>query len=79
MSPRLPPSRAAGRDGSRIAAVRESDLHSHPHQKRLRSLEEISAEIKSHQKRARQKLDGSHHELETLKQQAGQELEKLKK
>ncbi|XP_051009167.1 ZW10 interactor isoform X2 [Acomys russatus] len=48
-------------------------------QKRIQSLEEISAEIKGHQKRARQKLDGSHQELETLKQQAGQELEKLKK
>lgn len=54
-------------------------LHSHPLQKRLQNLTKISAEVKRRRKRALEKLDGSHQELETLKQQAGQEQEKLQR
>lgn len=46
-------------------------------QKRLQNLTKISAEVKRRRKRALEKLDGSHHELETLKLQAGEEQEKL--
>nr|XP_021509221.1 ZW10 interactor [Meriones unguiculatus] len=49
------------------------------HQKRVRSLAEISAEIKERQTRAKLKLEGSLQELETLKQQAGQEQDKLQR
>lgn len=48
-------------------------------QKRLQNLTKISAEVKRRRKRALEKLDGSHQELETLKQQAGQEQEKLQR
>lgn len=41
------------------------------------NLTKISAEVKRRRKRALEKLDGSHHELETLKLQAGEEQEKL--
>lgn len=50
-----------------------------PLQKRLQNLTKISAEVKRRRKRALEKLDGSHQELETLKQQAGQEQEKLQR
>lgn len=46
-------------------------------QKRLQNLTKISAEVKRRRKRALEKLDGSHQELETLKLQAIQEQEKL--
>lgn len=46
-------------------------------QKHLQSLTEISEEVKGGQKKALEKLDRSHQELEPLKQQAGQAQEKL--
>ncbi|XP_055454836.1 ZW10 interactor isoform X2 [Psammomys obesus] len=47
--------------------------------KRVRSLAEMSAEIKERQSRAKLKLEESRQELETLKQQAGQEQDKLQR
>ncbi|XP_052019449.1 ZW10 interactor [Apodemus sylvaticus] len=48
-------------------------------QKRLQNLTKISSEVKRRRKRALEKLDGSHQELETLKHQAGQEKERLQR
>jgi chromosome segregation ATPase len=49
-------------------------------QKRLQNLTKTSAEVKRRRgKRALEKLDGPHQELETLKQQAGQEQGKLQR
>ncbi|XP_012969363.1 ZW10 interactor isoform X2 [Mesocricetus auratus] len=49
------------------------------HQKHLQCLAELSAEVKELQVRTQQKLDQSSQELETLKQQAGKEQDKLQR
>ena len=62
--------------------LQESSLVSYlctltPPQKRIQRLAEITAEAKERQAGTQQKLDQSNQELETLKQQEGQEEDKL--